>query len=120
MDALLWQTEPVPLPPSSSSVALLVGSGHVARRVTLDGRQLLRVGAADDTDLVLVDRAVSARHCAIERTDDGHVVRDLGSRNGTWVDGVRVDAARLAPGMRLRLGRTDIVAITRVRPGDLR
>jgi transcriptional regulator with AAA-type ATPase domain len=97
--------------PSTSSAAasrsLVIGSGPSARRVRL-GASPLTVGTSSRCDVRLYDRAVSAQHCRIEPTDAGLFLRDLGSRNGTWVDGLRVDRACLAPGSRLRLGRTDI------------
>lgn len=53
------------------------------------------------------ESVVSAAHCRIERREDGTWwVEDLGSTNGTWVDGERVDApARLRSGARLTLGQ---------------
>ncbi len=51
------------------------------------------------------DRDVSARHAAVFRQGGEYVVRDLGSSNGTWVNGARVRGDRtLEPGDRIRLG----------------
>lgn len=51
------------------------------------------------------DRDVSARHAAVFRQGPTFVVRDLGSTNGTWVNGVRIRSDRpLEPGDRIRLG----------------
>jgi pSer/pThr/pTyr-binding forkhead associated (FHA) protein/S1-C subfamily serine protease len=51
------------------------------------------------------DVEVSARHAAVFRHGPGYVVRDLGSTNGTWVNGTRVRGDRsLEPGDRIRLG----------------
>jgi pSer/pThr/pTyr-binding forkhead associated (FHA) protein/S1-C subfamily serine protease len=51
------------------------------------------------------DAEVSARHAAVFRHGPGYVVRDLGSTNGTWVNGTRVRGDRsLEPGDRIRLG----------------
>ncbi|MBP46479.1 MAG: Fis family transcriptional regulator [Myxococcales bacterium] len=47
---------------------------------------------------------LSRQHALIAQVGDGLQVRDLGSRNGTFVDGVAVDAAVLRPGQTLRLG----------------
>src|SRR5262245_8145940 len=52
-------------------------------------RRLL-VGTGDACDLKLVDRRISRRHLALEATDDGLRVTDLGSTNGTFVAGLRV------------------------------
>jgi pSer/pThr/pTyr-binding forkhead associated (FHA) protein len=86
---------------------LVVGAGPSARRVRL-GPAPLTLGTAGGCDVLLYDRTVSAQHCRLEPSDAGLFVRDLGSRNGTWVDGLRVERARLGPGSRLRLGRTDL------------
>ena len=53
-----------------------------------------------------LDRLVSARHARLDREGDGWVLTDLGSRNGTFVNGARVEGAcRLRPGDRVQLGR---------------
>jgi DNA-binding NtrC family response regulator len=64
------------------------------------------VGTAEDNDLVLADRFISKRHCALMRKRDGLWVHDHGSRNGTWVDSVRVERCRVTAGSRIFLGRT--------------
>jgi DNA-binding NtrC family response regulator len=64
------------------------------------------VGADGAADVVLSDPAVSGRHCSIAPGEDGFVVRDLGSRNGTLLDGVALSEARVPVGAVLRLGTT--------------
>lgn len=54
------------------------------------------------------DGAVTRLHAQLEPHEDGLWVRDLGSRNGTFVEGVRVTAARLPANGRLRVGSTII------------
>lgn len=60
-------------------------------------------------DLVLDDPMVSGRHAEIEALDDGWVVRDLGSTNGTMVDGRLVREARLKVGVEIVVGGTRLV-----------
>lgn len=74
----------------------------------------LRIGRAGDADLVIADPAVSARHAELRRLPDGGVeVVDLGSRNGTVLDGRPVlGRARVPPGALLELGATRL----RLRP----
>ena len=67
---------------------------------------LLRVGTDPTNDLVLVDSTVSRRHLEVERTPKGLVCRDLGSRNGTWIDGRQVLQAFVEPGDKVNLGKT--------------
>jgi hypothetical protein len=74
--------------------------------VTLDQRAIL--GSSPSVDVAVDDLAVSRIHCELEPRDDGLWVRDLGSRNGTYVDGVLVECARLGDGGVLHVGNTDI------------
>ncbi len=101
--------------PQSRDLVLLVGHGPDARRMGLADRPV-RVGAAATNDIVLSDRSVSRWHCRVEPLADGVLVRDLGSRNGTWVDGVRVTRAHLRVGSHVRVGRTDLT-VARARGG---
>jgi pSer/pThr/pTyr-binding forkhead associated (FHA) protein len=55
-------------------------------------------------DIVVRSPVVSGRHCLLEWADGGWTVRDLGSKNGTRIDGVRCTEQRLAPGCTLWLG----------------
>jgi DNA-binding NtrC family response regulator len=66
------------------------------------------VGTAPSADIVLVDRAISRLHAELDARDDGLWVRDLGSRNGTFVDGIRVLAARIPNGGKVQVGRTEL------------
>ncbi|HEX5655819.1 MAG TPA: sigma 54-interacting transcriptional regulator [Polyangiales bacterium] len=99
-------------------LSLLVGSGADARRVRV-GERPLRVGSGYRNELVLHDPTVSAEHCRFEPSGSSLLVRDLGSRNGTFVQGVRVDRARLRAGVRLRVGRTDLRLVAHEEPGGL-
>lgn len=105
--------------PPPVGVSLVLGRGSEARRVALDAHPLT-IGSAAENDVVLHDRAVSARHCRIEPSPEGLRVRDLGSRNGTLVDGVGVSLARVGAGSVLRVGRTDLRFVARGRAGDAR
>jgi pSer/pThr/pTyr-binding forkhead associated (FHA) protein len=64
-----------------------------------------RVGAADFClDVPLVSRL----HCRVEVGPEGEItVVDLGSTNGTWIDGERIARAPLRPGSVLRVGRVE-------------
>ncbi len=58
----------------------------------------LVIGRHAACEVVLPMATVSARHCQLEWTDQGWFVRDLGSRNGIRVDGIRCDEKLLSPG----------------------
>ena len=51
-----------------------------------------------------MDRIVSKEHARIERRGESHVLIDLGSLNGTWVNGTRVSQHTLKDGDRVQLG----------------
>src|SRR5947207_10754886 len=67
---------------------------EVIKDMTLIGRQ-------DDCDLRLDHKSVSKIHCVIVKTDGLLLLRDLGSTNGTRVNGTRVRRAALLPNDRL-------------------
>ena len=86
------------------SPALRAGEAH-----ELDSRAL-SIGRSTRNDLPLRgDRFASAEHARFEPRSDGVWVVDDGSTNGTFVNGVRVEAPkRLAPGDVVRVGETDL------------
>lgn len=66
-----------------------------------------KIGRAADCRLVLDDDYVSTRHARIVRTDDGYIVEDLGSTNGTYLNNERVTTpAAFTMSDTLRIGRT--------------
>jgi len=79
-------------------------------------RERMTVGSAPSADLVLNDRSVSRIHAELIPREDGAWVRDLGSKNGTFVDGMLVWGARIADGGRIRMGSSEI--LLEYAPGD--
>ena len=67
-----------------------------AHAFTLDDRAI--AGAATEAAIVVQDPTVSRLHAELELRDDGIWIRDLGSKNGTFVEGVRVNGARVPRG----------------------
>ncbi len=84
---------------TSPSVVLVAPGG---RQVAL-GRASTVVGRASECDLVIRSSDVSKRHCRIDITADGATVEDLGSVNGTFVNGEQVQRHRLEDGDELDL-----------------
>ena len=66
------------------------------------------VGRSKDCDVTIEDASLSRRHAELRREDDAVWIVDLGSTNGTEVNGKRVDRARLASGDRILLGQTEL------------
>jgi DNA-binding NtrC family response regulator len=85
----------------------VVGGPDKGKKFTTQG-SLLRVGSDPASDLVLSDPTVSRRHVELERTSQGFVVRDLGSRNGTFLDGHQVMQALVQTGDKVQLGKTKL------------
>jgi pSer/pThr/pTyr-binding forkhead associated (FHA) protein len=70
------------------------------------------LGRATGADFIVDAALVSRVHCRITALPSGELeVKDLESTNGTFVNGQRVEQARLSPGDRLRVGRMELVAL---------
>ena len=68
----------------------------------------LLVGRREGNDLVLAHASVSGRHALVRVDGDALWVEDLGSTNGTRVDGERVDRAALRPGSKVVFGKVEL------------
>ncbi len=69
--------------------------------LTEDG---LVLGRGADVDVPLSTASISREHCQVSRGASGIIVEDLGSTNGTFIDGQRVQSAYLSPASRLKVG----------------
>lgn len=69
------------------------------------------IGRSTGADFIVDAALVSRVHCRLSALPDGELeVKDLDSTNGTYVNGGRVETARLASGDRLKVGRVELVA----------
>ena len=67
------------------------------------------IGRGDDAHLPIPAKTVSRSHARVLVTDEGCVIEDLLSDNGTYVDGMRVERQVLDPGQHVRVGTVDMV-----------
>jgi sigma-B regulation protein RsbU (phosphoserine phosphatase) len=81
------------------------------RRVVVLDRPLFMIGRRTSADLQIVSTDVSREHAEIAHEDGRYLLRDRGSRYGTFVNGEQVTERVLQPGDRIRLGRTDAIEL---------
>jgi DNA-binding NtrC family response regulator len=67
---------------------------------------VITVGGMQDNDIIIRDETVSRYHCKIVQEDNGYVLVDLRSTNGTFIDKVRIREAYLRPGCTVSCGRS--------------
>ena len=67
------------------------------------------IGRGSGCDIVIDDPGISRKHLEIDITDNGVIARDLGSTNGTFVEGHQGPAATLLDGNTITIGRTRIL-----------
>ncbi|HLG55670.1 MAG TPA: SpoIIE family protein phosphatase [Vicinamibacterales bacterium] len=93
------------------SEARLHVSDAQGRRVVVLDRPLFLIGRRTAADLQIVSTDVSREHAEIAQEDGRFLLRDRGSRYGTFVNGEQVSERVLEHGDRIRLGRTDAIEL---------
>ncbi len=89
-------------------IGLKVADGPDAANEAQFDHDVIRIGAQDGNHFQLTDPTVSRRHAEITRTQDGLVLRDLGSTNGTFVGEVRIREVFLGETRIFRVGKTEM------------
>lgn len=69
-------------------------------------KSLTKIGKRETNDFVLTDKTVSRNHIEIEYAADSFLLRDLGSTNGTYLNGSKMKEAYLSPGDIIKIGGT--------------
>ncbi|MFH1475541.1 MAG: FhaA domain-containing protein [Chloroflexota bacterium] len=105
---------PAAIPPGA--VLRISAAGRPPRDVALDGRPLT-IGRATDVELVLADPMASRRHARLSSRGGRLVLADLGSTNGTRVNGEPVREAVVGPGDRIEIGATRLEIVVAGAPG---
>ncbi len=98
--------EAPPSPGEGRRLAVVVEAEGSAEMALLRAGEPVVVGRTEPSDLRLDHPTLSRRHARFTRDADRIEVEDLGSRNGTWVGGRRVDRARVEVGDEVMLGST--------------
>lgn len=93
---------------AAGSYAAAVTIGDTTPDMVLEGDEVL-IGRVAECDIRLSDANVSRRHAAFMRVDDGWAVADLGSTNGTRLNGETIDKAHLHDGDVVEIGLTRFV-----------
>ncbi len=88
--------------------AALRGVVEDSPRTYVLGPGLNRIGSRLDGDVVLAVPGISRRHALLAVEPSRMSLEDLGSKNGTFVNGVRIESARVGPGDRLRFGPVNL------------
>jgi pSer/pThr/pTyr-binding forkhead associated (FHA) protein len=97
-----------PRPDSAVRAYLLVSTGG-RPPIQFDlGDAVIGIGRASDNDVIVDDSEVSRHHCQLKLQHGAYSFADLGSRNGSWVNGQRVTEIALGPGDLIRIGSTEI------------
>lgn len=99
---------------------VLRGQGGVVAGKSLRVLGSMTIGRAPDCDLVVRDDGVSRKHARLRVTEHGLSVEDLGSANGTFIDGERISTAMLVSGQELRLDEVRFVLSAPARPAGTR
>lgn len=95
--------------PDSARRAFLLVSTRGGSAVQFDlGGSLISIGRASDNDVIVDDPLVSRHHCQLKLQHGAYSLADLGSRNGSYVNGQPVSEIALGPGDLIRIGDTEI------------
>ena len=102
---------PAPASPPASGGPTLVrreGPAELPQEYSLSRDEVV-IGRGDECDFVIPHPSVSRQHARIKKLTPGHVIFDLQSRNGVWVNGRRTSENLLKDGMTVRIGDVEFV-----------
>lgn len=90
--------------PEGSALLIVQRGPNSGARFLLD-QEVTNAGRSSSSDIFLDDVTVSRKHCQFIANDGGHLVRDSGALNGTYVNRERVDQAQLHAGDEVQIGK---------------
>lgn len=95
--------------PKARSAALICISGRSIGQMFLLSKDETTIGRAPECDVFLDDEGVSRNHAKIIRQDETLILMDLGSTNGTYAEGERVQVLTLHDGLKIQVGTATIL-----------
>lgn len=108
-DTMVFSPPAAAVAPDSARRAYLLVSTRGSRPVQFDlGGHVIGIGRASDNDVIVDDPMVSRHHCQLKLQHGAYGFTDLGSRNGSTVNGQPVSQVALGPGDVIRIGDTEI------------
>lgn len=81
------------------------------------GDKPITIGRSPDADIITLDERASRMHCGIRIWDGEYYIKDLKSKNGTYLNNQRVEMAKIKPGDKIRLGNTVLNIDDKKAPG---
>ena len=103
--------------PAGSALLVVKRGPNAGSRFLLDA-DTTTAGRHPESDIFLDDVTVSRRHAEFARESGGFIVRDVGSLNGTYLNRERIDAAGLAGGDEVQIGKYRLVFLVGPRGGE--
>jgi pSer/pThr/pTyr-binding forkhead associated (FHA) protein len=107
-------TQPVPRPGGRSYLLRFISGKYQGGEFPIVSDKQILIGRSSDLDMVLVEDMVSRKHARIATQGEQIWIEDLGSTNGTFVNGEKIKRARLKEGDRVLIG----TSILKVIAGD--
>lgn len=101
-------TPPPPTRPAKQYALRFISGKYQGGEFPLPNNKEIVVGRSSELDMVLVEDMVSRRHAKLTVTGDQIFIQDLGSTNGTFVNGEKIKRARLQEGDRILIGTSII------------
>jgi hypothetical protein len=111
-------TAPAPRPGGRSYVLRFISGKYQGGEFPIAPDKQILVGRSSDLDMVLVEDMVSRKHARIAMQTDQIWIEDLGSTNGTFVNGEKIKRARLKEGDRVLIGTSILKLIAGDAPRD--